>query len=201
MAIPVISLLAAHPKGRRWAGLALILLALAVVASLAAQQVNPPAGDKRQALTPVTPALQAADPAVTLVMIEPPEAAVWADIHGSPDFPAVMDRAQGITAAVGQALRRGVSDDLSGVEVLRLHLRADGVDRFGHDVMAPLMTLQIKRKALERATGPKVLGLADSVVLNSPGSFDAVNAWCKDPARSDPAFCAKQRSAAIGPVG
>ena len=201
MAIPVISLLAAHPKGRRWAGLALILLALAVVASLAAREVNPPAGDKRQALTPVTPALQAADPAVTLVMIEPPEAAVWADIHGSPDFPAVMDRAQGITAAVGQALRRGVSDDLSGVEVLRVHLRADGVDRFGHDVMAPLMTLQIKRKALERATGPKVLGLADSVVLNSPGSFDAVNAWCKDPARSDPAFCAKQRSAAIGPVG
>ena len=201
MAIPVISLLAAHPRARRWAGLALIVLALAVVAALAARELNPPQADKRQAVTPGPPALEAADPAITLVMVEPPEAAIWADIRGSADFPAVMDKAQGITAAVGQALRHGVSDDLSGVEVLRLHLRADGVDRFGHDVMAPLMTLQIKRRALERATGPKVLGLADSVALNSPGSFDAVAAWCKDPARSDPAFCAKQRSAAIGPVG
>lgn len=200
MAIPAISLLTAHPKGRRWAGLALIVLALAA-AVLAAREVSPPRAAKPQALTPVTPLLQAADPAVTLVMIEPPEAVIWADVRGSPDFPAIMDKAQAITAAVGQALRRGVSDDLRGVEVLRLRFRADGVDRFGHDVMAPLMTLEIKRKALERATGPKVLGLADSVVLNSPGSFDAVGAWCRDAARADPAFCAKPRTSAIGPVG
>ena len=201
MAIPVIGLLAAHPKGRRWAGLALIVLALAVVATLAIREIGPPVTDKPRARTPVVPSLQAADPAVTLVMIEPPEATVWTDIHGSADFPAVMDKAQGIAAAIGEALRRGVSDDLGGVEVLRLRFRADGVDRFGHDVMAPLMTLEIKRKALEQATGPKVLGLADSVVLNSPGSFDAVNAWCKDPARSDRAFCAKPRTSAIGPAG
>jgi hypothetical protein len=201
VAIPTFTLLAAHPKGRRLAGLALVFLALAVVAALVAREAGPPAADSPKALVLGPPPLRSADPAVTLVMIEPPEAAIWADIHGSADFPTVMDRAQGITAAVGQALRRGVSDDLSGVEVLRLHLRADGVDRFGHDVMAPLMTLQIKRRALQRATGSKVLGLADSVALNSPGSFDAVTAWCRDPARSDPAFCAKPRSAVIGPLG
>jgi hypothetical protein len=201
MAMPVISLLAAHPRGRRLAWLALILLALATVAALVAREISPPPGDKPQAVAPGPPPLQAADPAVTLVMVEPPQAIVWADIHNSPDFPAVMDKAQAITAAVGRALRHGVSDNLSGVETVRLRLRADGVDRFGHDVMAPLMTLEIKRRALERAAGPKVLGLADSVLLNSPGSFDAVGAWCKDPARADPAFCAKQRVSAIGPAG
>jgi len=66
--------------------------------------------------------------------------------------------------------------------------------------MAPLMTLEVDRKALENATGPKVLGLARTVTLNSPGSFDAVGAWCKVRARADAAFCAKTPVAKIGPA-
>lgn len=191
MVAPVISLLAAHPKARRWAWLALIVLALAVVASLAAREISPPGDGKPQAAAPVIPPLQAADPAITAVMIEPPVATLWADVKGAETLKANLDRAQAITGAIGQALRRGVADDLSGVDTLRIRFRADAVDRFGHDLMAPLLTLDIDPKVLKAAKGPRVMGLARAITLTSPGTYDAATAWCADPARADPAFCAK----------
>src|SRR5205823_4151468 len=102
-----------------------------------------------------------------------------------------LDRAQAITGAIGRALNRGVADDLSGVDTLRLRFRADAVDRFGHDLMAPLLTLDIDPQALKGAGGPKVMGLAKTITLTSPGTYDAAAAWCADAARADPAFCAK----------
>jgi hypothetical protein len=191
MAAPVISLLAAYPKARRWVGLAMIVLALAVVASLAAREMAQPQDGKPQPAAPAIPPLQAADPAITAVMIEPPVATIWADVKGAETLKANLDRAQAITGAIGQALKRGVSDDLSGVDTLRIRLRADAVDRFGHDLMAPLLTLDIDPKVLKAAKGPRVMGLAKTVSLTSPGTYDAAAAWCMDAAKSDPAFCAK----------
>jgi hypothetical protein len=197
---PLVSLLAAHKGGRRLAYLALIVLGLAVVGALAWKEIAPPAASEVKQAVALPPPLQSADPSIIAVMVEAPEAVVWADVKNSADFPAVMDKAQEIAGAIGRRLKEGVIEDLSGVQTVRLRFRADGVDRFGHDVMAPLMTLEVDRKALENATGPKVLGLARTVTLNSPGSFDAVGAWCKDQARADAAFCAKTPVAKIGPA-
>jgi hypothetical protein len=145
---------------------------------------------------PPPPPLQAADGEIERVDIDGPTVIVVSEVKDSPDLAGNIDRAALTAHAVAQALRRGVSDDLKGVSTVRLAFRAQAVDRFGHDVMAPLMTVDLALADLRGprgadAPGRKVLALARTVKLGAPGAYDAIAAWCADPARADPAFCAK----------
>jgi hypothetical protein len=100
---------------------------------------------------------------------------------------------------VGQALKRGVSDDLKGAKTVRFSIRCQAVNRFGQDVMAQLVTLEAPLPALKSVdyahTRPAdVLGLAQTVKLGAPGAYDAIAAWCGDPARAGKTFCSKANS-------
>ena len=104
--------------------------------------------------------------------------------------------AAAMVSAVGQALKRGVSDDLKAARTVRFSIRCQATNRFGQDVMAQLVTLETPLQALTEAdyarTRPAdVLGLAQMVKLGAPGAYDAIAAWCADPARAGKAFCAK----------
>jgi hypothetical protein len=151
---------------------------------------------------PVIMSLQSADPSIETVQAMAPQVLVVGEIHNVPDIAATIERSGQVVRAVGQALKRGVSDDLRGVDTVHFVFRADGVDRFGHDVMARLMELDIPLTALMSAATAdappgRLLALARSVKLTSPGAYDALDAWCADRARADRAFCRKANPDAI----
>ena len=182
-------------RWRLWLGVAAMTLGLA----LAARQLIPML--YRPGSAAEAPPLKSADPAIRLTEVQGPVLTVYADVTGAKDAADNLDRAAATVAAVGQALRRGVSDDLTQVRQVRFSIRCEATNRFGQDVMAQLATLDMPLAALKAAgsgqTRPAaVLGLAQSVTLGAPGAYDAVNAWCADPARSDRTFCAKASTGA-----
>lgn len=182
MALPPLS------NWRVWLGTAAMTLGLA----LAAQQLIPALYKP----APEAPPLKSADPAIRLTEAGDGVLVVYADVTRARDAADNFDKAAGVVAAAGQALQRGVSDDLKGVKTVRFSIRCEATNRFGQDVMAQLVTLDLPLQALKaenyaRVRPAEVLGLADRVSLGAPGAYDAVAAWCADPARGDKAFCAK----------
>jgi hypothetical protein len=178
-------------RWRLWLGVAAMTLGLA----LAAQQLIPvlykPA--------PEAPPLQSADPAIRLTEAANGVVTVYADVTGARDAADNFDKAAATVSAVGQALKRGVSDDLRGVKTVRFSIRCQAINRFGQDVMAQLVTLEAPLQALKgvdytKARPADVLGLAQSVKLGAPGAYDAIAAWCSDPARAGKVFCGKANS-------
>jgi hypothetical protein len=144
------------------------------------------------------PSLQAADPAIDSLTVEKPILTVWANVRKAPDLASNFDLSADTVRAVGQALQRGVSDDLKGVEIIRFAFHAEAIDRFGHDVMAPLVTLDMAAADLKAAryaalNRGQVLNLAYGARLGAPGACDAIAAWCADAARANAGFCAKAR--------
>jgi hypothetical protein len=182
------------PRWRLWLGVAAVTLGLA----LAAQQLIPvlyepaPSGPDAQPL-------QSADPAIRLVDQQDGVLIVYADVTGAKDAADNFDKAAATVSAVGQALKRGVSDPLGGVRTVRFSIRCQAVNRFQQDVMAQLVTLEAPLQVLKGVDYAKirpadVLGMAQSVKLGAPGAYDAIAAWCADPARSGKAFCAKAQA-------
>jgi hypothetical protein len=163
--------------------------ALVLRSTLAARREAP-------ARAPVLPPLQAADGSIVTIDIQKPMVTVWSDVKNAPDLAANIDIAADTVRAVGKALQRGVSDDLKGVEIARFEFRAEATNRFDRDVMAKLLRLDMPVADLRTANYAalnrgQLLNLAYSVALGAPGAYDALEAWCKDPAKADPAFCAK----------
>jgi hypothetical protein len=163
--------------------------------ALAAEQLIPvlykPASPGAEA-----PPLQSADPAIRLTEVADGVVTIYVDVTGAKDAADNFDKAAATVSAVGQALKRGVSDDLKGARVVRFSIRCQAVNRFGQDLMAQLVTLETPLPALTAVdygkTRPaEVLGLAQTVKLGAPGAYDAITAWCADPARAGKAFCAK----------
>ena len=121
---------------------------------------------------------------------------IYADVTGAKDAADNFDKTAALVAAVGKALQHGVSDDLGGVRTVRFSVRCEAINRFGQDLMAPLVTLDLPLQALKAVDYAKVrpaqaLGMAQSVSLGAPGAYDAIAAWCADAERSDRAFCTK----------
>lgn len=170
-----------------------IWLALAVlVLGLAAWRLVPPLLDPAPEAAP----LKSADPSIRLTEAGDGVLAVYADVTGARDAADDFDKAAALVAATGQALQRGVSDNLSGIRTVRFSIRCEAVNRFGQDGMAQLVTLDLPLKTLKaedyaRIRPAQVLGLAETVSLGAPGAYDALAAWCADPARGDKAFCAR----------
>ena len=181
------------PTGwRLWLGVAAMTLGLA----LAAQQLIPvlyrPSGAEAEPL-------QSADPAIRLIETGNGVVTVYADVTEARDAADNFDKAAAIVSAVAQALKRGVSDDLKGARMVRFSIRCQATNRFGQDVMAQLVTFEAPLQGLKGVdyakTGPSaVLALAENVKLGAPGAYDAIAAWCADPARSDKTFCRKANS-------
>ncbi len=176
--------------GRAIAAIALVL-AIAVSAGLLVlrRDEGPP--------KPAPPPLKAADPSIELVDPQGPVIMVRVEIKNVPDTNADIERSGLAASAIGRALARGVSDDLSGVKTVRLVFAVDAVDRFGHDLMATFMTLDYSLQTLKAAAAAppaQLLGLADTVRLGAPGAYDATDRWCADKARADARFCAKAGS-------
>lgn len=178
---------------RRWRlGLG---VAAALGLALAARRLTP-------ALHPAAPEaqlLQSADPAIRLTEVGAGMVIVYADVTGARDAADNFDKAAATVSAVGQALKRGVSDDLKGAKTVRFFIRCQAINRFGQDVMAQLVTLEAPLPALKavdyaRTRPADVLGLAQTVKLGAPGAYDAIAAWCADPARASKAFCSKVSS-------
>ena len=142
------------------------------------------------------PPLKAADPAIEAIEVEKPLVTVRANVKAAPDLAGNIDIVARTTAAVGAALKRGVSDDLSQAPEVRMDFRAEAIDRFGHDVMAPLVTMDFDAAALAKADlsdNALLLGLAQTVSLGAPGAYDAVDAWCRDAPADRLTFCAKAK--------
>ena len=183
------------PKGwRLWLGVAAMTLGLA----LAAQQLIPVL--YKPSPQPEAQPLQSADPAIRLTEVGDGVLTVYADVTQAKDAADNFDKAAATVSAVGQALKRGVSDDLKGATKVRFSIRCQATNRFGQDVMAQLVTFDAPLSALQGVdyanTRPAdVLGLAQSVKLGAPGAYDAIAAWCKDPARAGRAFCTKANGA------
>ncbi|HEY4032157.1 MAG TPA: hypothetical protein VGM25_17560 [Caulobacteraceae bacterium] len=183
------------PTGwRLWLGVAAMTLGLA----LAAQQLIPMLY-KPASSTPDAQPLQSADPAIRLTEVGGGVLTIYVDVTGAKDAADNFDKAGSIVSAVGQALQHGVSDRLQGVRTVRFSIRCQAINRFGQDVMAQLVTLETPLPALKgvdyaKARPADVLGLAQTVMLGAPGAYDAIAAWCADPARSGKAFCGKANS-------
>ena len=181
------------PRWRLWLGVAAMTLGLA----LAAQQLipvlyRPSSGSDAQPL-------QSADPAIRLTEVSNGTVMVYADVTGAKDAADNFDKTAATVSAVGLALKRGVSDDLKGAQTVRFSIRCQAVNRFGQDVMAQLVTFEAPLAALKGVDYAKtrpadVLGVAENVKLGAPGAYDAIAAWCADPARAGKAFCAKANS-------
>lgn len=179
-------------RWRLWLGMAVTILGLALVAWRLIPASRPTGPDAQP--------LQSADPAIRLTEVGQGVVAVYADVTGARDAADNFDKAAAVVSAVGQALKRGVSDDLEGVKTVRFSIRCQAVNRFGQDVMAQLVTLDAPLPALEavdyaRTRPADVLGLAQTVKLGAPGAYDAIAAWCADPARAGKAFCGKVQAA------
>jgi hypothetical protein len=178
-------------RWRLWLGVAAMTLGLA----LAAQQLIPvlyrPA--------PPAPPLKSADIAIRLTEVKDGVLTVYVDVMGARDAADNFDKAAAVASAVGQALKRGVSDDLGGVRTVRFQIRCEAVNRFGTELMAPLATVETPLQALKAVDYAKtrpvqVLGLAQTVKLGAPGAYDAIAAWCADSSRSDKRFCTKAQT-------
>ena len=178
----------------RWrVGLGMAIVAAGVV--LAAWRLTPMLSKS----APEAPSLKSADPAIRVVEIGGGVLAVYADVTQAKDPADNFDKAAATVSAVGQAIKRGVSDDLHGVNTVRFSVRCQAINRFGQDVMAMLVTVDMPLTALKtedygKATPAQVLGLARTVSLGAPGAYDALASWCADPARGDKAFCAKAQA-------
>jgi hypothetical protein len=178
-------------RWRLWLGVGALTLGLALAARQLIPVLYKPA--------PEAPPLQSADPAIRLTEAGNGVVTIYADMTGARDAADNFDKAAATVSAVGQALKRGVSDDLRGVKTVRFSIRCQAVNRFGQDVMAQLVTLETSVQALKTVDYSKtrpadVLGLARTVKLGAPGAYDAIAAWCADPARAGKAFCAKANS-------
>jgi hypothetical protein len=178
---------------RVWLGVAAMTLGLA----LAAQQLIPVL--YRPASSSDAEPLQSADPAIRLTEVGNGVVAVYVDITGAKDAADNFDRTAATVSAVGQALKHGVSDDLKGAKTVRFQVRCQAINRFGQDVMAQLVTFETPLRALEGVDYAKtrpadVLGLAEDVELGAPGAYDAIAAWCMDPARAGKVFCSTANS-------
>jgi hypothetical protein len=178
-------------RWRLWLGVVVVALGMAVAAWRLVPALRPAAPD--------LPPLQSADPAIRLTEARDGVVTVYADVTGAKDAADNFDKAASTVSAVGQALKRGVSDDLMGAKTVRFSIRCQAVNRFGQDVMAQLVTLEAPLSALKAAdysrTRPAdVLGLARTVKLGAPGAYDAIAAWCADPSRAGRSFCAKANS-------
>jgi hypothetical protein len=176
---------------RVWLGVAAMTLGLA----LAAQQLIPVLYKPTPAAPEASP-VKSADPSIRLTQAGSGVLVVYADITGAKDPADNFDKSAALVAAVGRALQHGVSDDLHGVKTVRFIIRCEATNRFGQDVMAELATVDLPFAALKgedyaKARPAQVLGLAQTVSLGAPGAYDAIAAWCADPARGDKAFCAK----------
>ena len=176
---------------RPWLGVAAMTLGLA----LAAQQLIPVLYKS----APPLPPLKSADPAIRLTEASGGVLTVYADETGARDAADNFDKTAATVAAVGRALKHGVSDDLSGVTTVRFQVRCEAVNRFGQELMAPLVTVDLPLSALRAADyapakSAAVLGLAQTAKLGAPGAYDALAAWCADAARSDKRFCEKVQS-------
>jgi hypothetical protein len=178
-------------RWRLWLGVVVVALGLA----LAGWRLAP----LLQRSAPDAPPLQSADPAIRLTEVGDGVVIVYADVTGAKDAADNFDKAAATVGAVGQALKRGVSDDLKGAKTVRFSIRCQAVNRFGQDVMAQLVTLEAPLPALKavdyaRTRPADVLGLAQTVKLGAPGAYDAIAAWCADPSRAGKAFCSKANS-------
>ena len=176
---------------RLWLGVAAMTLGLA----LAAQQLIPvlyrPA--------PPAPPLKSADIAIRLTEIKDGVLTVYVDVTGAKDAADNFDKAAAVVAATGRALKSGVSDDLTGVKTVRFQVRCEAVNRFGTELMAPLVTVETPLQVLKavdyaQTRTIQVLGLAETVKLGAPGAYDALAAWCADAGRSDQSFCKKAQT-------
>jgi hypothetical protein len=180
-------------RWRIWLGVAAMTLGLA----LAAQQLIPAL--YRPSSAPDAQPLQSADPAIRLTEVGNGMVVVYADITGARDAADNFDKTAATVSAVGQALEHGVSDNLGGAKTVRFSIRCQAVNRLGQDVMAQLVAFDAPVQALETVDYAKtrpadVLGLAEHVKLGAPGAYDAIAAWCADPARAGKAFCGKANS-------
>ena len=145
---------------------------------------------------PEAPPLKSADTAIRLTEAGNGVLLIYADVTGAKDAADNFDKTAALVVATGRALQRGVSDDLGGVRTVRFSIRCEATNRFGQDVMAQLVTLDLPLKALKGQDYAKVrpaqaLEMAQTVSLGAPGAYDAIAAWCADPVRGDKAFCAK----------
>jgi hypothetical protein len=177
---------------RLWAGVAAVSFGLA----LAAQQLIPVLYPRPPA--PAWAPLRSADPGIREVEIKDGLLTVYADVTNAPDAAGNIDKAAATVLAAGRAIKGGVSDNLKGVTTVRFVFRCEAINRFGQDVMAALMTLDLPLPALTaadlgRMSGGDVLGLARSASLGAPGAYDALNAWCADAKRANAGFCAKAK--------
>jgi hypothetical protein len=178
-------------RRRLWLGVAVVALGIAFAAWRLIPALHPAAPDD--------PPLQSADPAIRLTEAGDGVVTVYADVTGARDAADNFDKAAATVSAVGQALKRGVSDDLRAAKTVRFSIRCQAINRFGQDVMAQLVTLDVSLAALRavdyaRTRPADVLGLAQTVKLGAPGAYDAIAAWCGDPARAGKAFCGKASS-------
>ncbi len=154
-------------RWRLWLGVAAMTLGLALAAEKLIPALYTPAPAAEAA------PLKSADPAIRLTEAQGPILTVYADVTGARDAADNFDKAAATVSATGQAIERGVSDDLSGVRTVRFSIRCEATNRFGQDVMAPLVTLQMPIAALKAADYGKVrpaqvLGMAASVALARP---------------------------------
>jgi len=176
------------PRWPVWLGMAVVALGVVLAAWRLIPTLYRPA--------PEASSLKSADPAIRVVEKGGGVLVVYADITQAKDPADNFDKAAAMVSAVGQALKRGVSDDLNGVATVRFSIRCQAINRFGQDVMAQLVTMDmplaaLKAKDYAKARPSQVLSLARTVSLGAPGAYDAIAAWCADPARGDRAFCTK----------
>ena len=176
------------PRRRVWLGMAVAALGVVLAGWRLIPALSRPA--------PEASSLKSADPAIRVIEVGGGVLVVYADVTQARDPADNFDKAAAMVSAVGQALKRGVSDDLHGVATVRFSIRCQAINRFGQDVMAQLVTVEMPLPALKaedyaRARPAQVLGLARTVSLGAPGAYDAIAAWCADATRGDKAFCAK----------
>ena len=180
-------------RWRLWAGAALIAVGLGAAGFWLVPALRD--ASPKSDLQP----LQSADPAIRLTEVGGGVVTVYADVTQARDAADNFDKAAATVSAVGQALKRGVSDDLKGSQTVRFSIRCQATNRFGQDVMAQLVTLDAPLAVLKavdygRTRPADVLGVAQTVKLGAPGAYDAIAAWCTDPARAGKAFCGKANS-------
>jgi hypothetical protein len=181
--------------------LAVVLLGAGVLGGLKLRRIEDARQAARQAeaaRVAALPTLQSADGAIASIDVAGPMVTLWTDVKNAPDLAGNIDIAADTVRAVGKALQRGVSDDLKGVQIVRFEFRAEATNRFDRDVMAKLMTVDFAAADLKAAryaalSRGQVLALAYSAALGAPGAYDALDAWCADPAKADAGFCRKAR--------
>ena len=185
--------MAAMTRLRLWAGVAALCFGLAMAAQQLIPALYPP-----PLPAPVQPPLRSADPAIRDTEVKDGVLTVYADVTNAPDVAGNIDKAGATVLAAGRALKGGVSDNLKGVSAVRFVFRCQATNRFGQDVMAALVTLDLPLEALRQADYARmragdVLALARTAQLGAPGAYDALAAWCGDPKRANAAFCAKAK--------